>query len=125
MSCEAKLANLKMAKLAFDNEVEGPPTKKQKISPGDPSDLTTTLPAQPGKPTKMDDRKTHLAVVDSGFQPEREAQVGILCFVNINNPGFSGILKQRYVFASHLLSPFILEACNLRSMVLIHSYSLS
>lgn len=28
-------------------------------------------------------------------QREREAQAGILCFVNVSNPGFSGILKQR------------------------------
>jgi hypothetical protein len=30
-------------------------------------------------------------------QREREAQAGILCFVNESNPGFSGILKQRCV----------------------------
>jgi hypothetical protein len=30
-------------------------------------------------------------------QRDRETQAGILCFVNESNPGFSGILKQRYV----------------------------
>lgn len=30
-------------------------------------------------------------------QRERESQAGILCYVNESNPGFSGILKQRYV----------------------------
>ncbi|KAE9374717.1 pseudouridine synthase [Stipitochalara longipes BDJ] len=94
MSCEAAvLANLKMDKLNFDNGVEGPPTKKQKISPSTPSNVTTT---QPAKDVKMDDRKTLLAIVDNGFQPERESQVGVLCFVNASNPGFSGTLKQRY-----------------------------
>jgi len=117
MSCEAELVNLKMAKLDFDNGVEGPPTKKQKISPADLSNVTTTQPTQPDKTAKMDDRKTHLAVVDNGFQPERETQVGILCFVNSDNPGFSGTLKQRYVFSCHSLSLFILEACSLQSMV--------
>lgn len=33
---------------------------------------------------------------DNGFQPEREAQVGIVHFVNTTNVGFTGTLKQRY-----------------------------
>ncbi|KAG0648526.1 tRNA pseudouridine(13) synthase [Hyphodiscus hymeniophilus] len=34
---------------------------------------------------------------DTGFQPEREAEVGILHFVNEKKLGFTGTLKQRYV----------------------------
>ena len=45
----------------------------------------------------MDDTITQTVVSDSGFQPEREAQVGILHFVNSENIGFTGTLKQRYV----------------------------
>ncbi|KAH8821740.1 putative Multisubstrate pseudouridine synthase 7 [Xylogone sp. PMI_703] len=30
------------------------------------------------------------------FSPDKEAEHGILCFVNSENPGFSGVLKQRY-----------------------------
>lgn len=30
-------------------------------------------------------------------EAEREQDAGILCFVNAENPGFRGILKQRYV----------------------------
>ena len=102
-----------MDKPDVDNGVTGPPTKRLKISIETPSTITTT---QPVKPAKMDDRKTHLAIVDSGFQPERESQVGILCFVNDANPGFSGTLKQRYVSGCYCLSPFILEACSIQSL---------
>jgi tRNA pseudouridine13 synthase len=52
----------------------------------------------------MEDRKTQLVISDNGFQPEREAQVGILHFVNLSNPGFSGTLKQRCVLM-HIFSP--------------------
>jgi len=104
-----------MDKPDFDNGVAGPPTKRLKISIETPSTITTT---QPVKPAKMDDRKTRLAIVDSGFQPERESQVGILCFVNDANPGFSGTLKQRYVSGCYCLSPFILEACSVQSLLL-------
>jgi hypothetical protein len=104
-----------MDKPDFDNGVAGPPTKRLKISIETPSTITTT---QPVKPAKMDDRKTRLVIVDSGFQPERESQVGILCFVNDANPGFSGTLKQRCVSGCYCLSPFILEACSIQSLLL-------
>jgi hypothetical protein len=108
-----------MASPNFENEAAGPPTKRQKISAETPSIVNTTQPVtttQPGKDVKMDDRKTHLAVVDNGFQPEREAEVGILHFVNTSNPGFSGTLKQRYVSGCCSLSPFVFEAWALQSM---------
>ncbi len=98
-----------MASLDFENEGAEPPTKKQKITTETPSTINTTQSdsaIQPPKGVKMDDRKTHLVVVDNGFQPEREAQVGILHFVNTSNPGFSGTLKQRYVSGSALFPPF-------------------
>jgi len=93
-----------MDKLDFDNE--GPPTKKQKISPSTPSNVTTP----PTKDAKMDHQPIVLAVVDNGFQPERETQVGVLCFVNAENPGFSGTLKQRYVLDSTSPVSSVLEA---------------
>jgi hypothetical protein len=95
-----------MDKLDFDNGVAGPPTKRQKISTETPSIVPTT---QPEIPTEMDHQKTHLTIVDNGFQPEREYQVGILCFVNNSNPGFSGTLKQRYVSGRHSSAPFVFE----------------
>jgi hypothetical protein len=82
-----------------DNVVSGPPAKRQKMSP---STVNTT---QPDKDVKMDDRKTQLVVSDNGFQFEREAQVGVLHFVNLSNPGFAGTLKQRYVFARASILP--------------------
>ena len=90
----------KMASLVFENEGAEPPTKKQKITTETPSTINTTesdTATRPSKGVKMDDRETNLVVVHNGFQPEREAQVGILHFVNTSNPGFSGTLKQRYV----------------------------
>ena len=36
-------------------------------------------------------------------EPEREAEAGILHYVNKSNPGFQGVLKQRYVCFDMLL----------------------
>ena len=44
----------------------------------------------------MDDSINQTVMSDTGFQPEREVQVGILHFVNSENIGFTGTLKQRY-----------------------------
>src|SRR5271163_3815462 len=84
-----------------------PPRKRQKLSPPPSTSRTpATKTQQSGKQvatieTQM--TQTRVVVSDNGFQPEREAQVGILHFVNGTNPGFSGTLKQRYVLG-HLLS---------------------
>lgn len=94
----------RMASSNPDDVVSEPPPKRQKMSPS--STINTT---QPDKDVKMDDRKTQLVVLDSGFQYEREAQVGILHFVNLSNPGFSGTLKQRYVFG-HISIPLSLPS---------------
>jgi hypothetical protein len=45
------------------------------------------------------DRANQHVVSESGFQPNREVEAGIVEFVNKENQGFSGILKQRYVFS--------------------------
>lgn len=42
-------------------------------------------------------------------EAEREQDAGILCFVNAENPGFRGILKQRYVCLLLLLSSPLLS----------------
>ncbi|OWO99807.1 hypothetical protein B2J93_6862 [Marssonina coronariae] len=44
----------------------------------------------------MDDLQARKIVSDDGFQPDKELEVGIKCFVNEQNPGFGGVLKQRY-----------------------------
>jgi len=38
---------------------------------------------------------TRVVISDTGFQPEKEIAVGITHFVNSENPGFQGVLKQR------------------------------
>lgn len=86
-----------------EKEVMGPPPKRQKLATGQPSIVNQT---KPRKDAKMDDRLTRLAPVDNGFQPEREAEVGILYYVNPSNPGFSGTLKQRYVSGCYPCLPF-------------------
>ena len=77
-----------------------PPRKRQRLSPPLPpstSSNTTTIPKEE-KMEQMDDTVKQTVMSDTGFQPEREAQVGILHFVNSENLGFTGTLKQRYVF---------------------------
>ena len=80
-----------------------PPRKRQRTYPATSPSKTTsnqtyemdslTNPESLGgsKPNVM-----QIVVSDSGFQPEREAQVGILHFVNADSLGFTGTLKQRY-----------------------------
>jgi hypothetical protein len=83
----------------LDNEASQPPPKRQKISPtqSKPS-ISTSTAQQTDKPAaKMDHMPTQMVVSVNGFQPEREIKVGITHFVNHENPGFSGTLKQRYV----------------------------
>jgi tRNA pseudouridine13 synthase len=85
------------------------PRKRQKLSPGaSPSHPdTSTQPVPPdGKPVAaMDEPLVTMALSETGFQPERETECAILHFVNASNPGFTGVLKQRYVPHSlHTLS---------------------
>lgn len=85
-----------------------PPRKRQRLSPPlqsqsqpqlqsstiNPSEKTTTTAATTAV------MEARVPVTDTGFQPGREAAVGIREFVNASNPGFSGTLKQRYVLIS-------------------------
>lgn len=57
----------------------------------------------------MEDMIKQTVVSDTGFQPDREAQVGILKFVNEKNAGFTGTLKQRYVLGVIYLSCVLFE----------------
>jgi hypothetical protein len=74
-----------------------PPRKRPRLSPQPSSSNTTTTQHTANQGATMDGTIKQTVMSDNGFQPEREAQVGILHFVNASNPGFSGILKQRYV----------------------------
>jgi len=51
------------------------------------------------------DRTNQTVLSETGFQPDREAEVGITEHVNTENRGFSGVFKQRYV------SNYILWLC--------------
>ena len=92
------------------NDVE-PPRKRQRLSPTTqhpPSSTNATLP----EAAKMEDHTIKQIVIsDSGFQPDREAQAGILHFVNEQSLGFTGTLKQRYVYEVFLFLylPFDLD----------------
>ena len=78
-------------------DVAEPPRKRQRLSPL-PSTTTTIATTQEAKSkvAKMDSTINQIVISDTGFQPEREVQVGILHFVNSENIGFTGTLKQRY-----------------------------
>jgi hypothetical protein len=73
--------------------------KRQKLSCPPPTSSTSS--AQPiGNSTqtaKMDESETKVDVTESGFLPDQERHVGILHFVNVMNPGFTAVFKQRYV----------------------------
>jgi hypothetical protein len=66
-----------------------PPRKRQRLSP------TPNTNADDNN-AKMDHRSSRLDVVGE-ISDGREAEVGILHFVNSSNSGFSGVLKHRYV----------------------------
>jgi hypothetical protein len=88
-----------MAHLLDDEASQPPPPKRQKISPSQskPSISSSTAQQTDRSAAKMDHMPTQMVVSVNGFQPEREIKVGITHFVNHENPGFSGTLKQRYV----------------------------
>jgi hypothetical protein len=83
-----------------------PQAKRQRLS-GQQSTTTHSKMAEILNPDSIDDTiKSDLMKnsnseshpVDNKFDPNsREAEAGILHFVNDNGLGFSGILKQRYV----------------------------
>jgi hypothetical protein len=98
-----------MAHLLDDEASQPPPPKRQKISPSQSkSSISTSATQQTDKPAaKMDHMPTQMVVSVNGFQPEREIKVGITHFVNHENPGFSGTLKQRYVTGIFLCLVFL------------------
>lgn len=76
-------------------EVSEPSPKRRKLS----TPTTTKHPTLVENPivSKTMPESQNMAQGSMGSQLNREDQVGILCFVNESNPGFSGILKQRCV----------------------------
>jgi len=109
-SFETQLTLVTRLKMASSNAPDGeaePPRKRQRITP--PSTSPSTSAAQPQLQGPIDEKKTGSSVTSApnmeirgpaamnGFEPGKEAAVGILCFVNDSNPGFVGTLKQRYV----------------------------
>ncbi|KAH8596856.1 pseudouridine synthase [Bisporella sp. PMI_857] len=67
--------------------MEPPPPKRQKLESASTSDSHSITTPQSRARTIMS---------DSGFQPDREVEVGITQVVNASNQGFQGTLKQRY-----------------------------
>lgn len=97
-----------MASLTFEAaDVENDaarPRKRPRLSPSPPPSFNNNLinsAPQPSEDTTMKNHSTPRIVMSTtAFQPEREPQVGILEYVNLENPGFTGTLKQRYVSSS-------------------------
>lgn len=91
--------------------MEEPPLKRQRTSsislPLPSPSSNSVMAAQPTtntdnnitNSTNMDNpllpHATRVVISDTGFQPEKEIAVGITHFVNSENPGFQGVLKQR------------------------------
>ncbi|PBP24156.1 hypothetical protein BUE80_DR004906 [Diplocarpon rosae] len=71
-------------------------------------DLMENSPQSLNTTARMDDLTTRKIVSDNGFQPDKELEVGIKCFVNEQNPGFGGVLKQRCA-SIHLLHTLLWE----------------
>jgi tRNA pseudouridine13 synthase len=95
-----------MARPDCQDVVAETPRKRQRLSPSQYSTPGNATAASE-QIAKMDDLIKQTVMSDTGFQPEREAQVGILYFVNSENLGFTGTLKQRYVLICLLrLLPF-------------------
>jgi len=90
-----------MASSEGQDVVAEPPRKRQRISPQPSTAASTQL--EPVKVAKMEDTIKQTVVSDTGFQPDREKEVGILHFVNEENRGFTGTLKQRYVICDPFL----------------------
>lgn len=120
---------------------EEPAAKRQKLTSG--ADLSSTVSNSPtantvtsttasltGDASASKTTTNKMSVygdVSIVFQPEKEAEHGILCFVSPSNPGFSGILKQRY--ASHLylctfcytfINIFVVNQASVIAVKLIH-----
>jgi hypothetical protein len=98
------------------------PRKRQKLSPPPPSTTpgnptATTQPSPPvAKPAAaMDEPFVPMVMSGTGFQPDREKQCAIVHFVNTSNPGFTGILKQRYVSHTAFLALDLYPICFLYS----------
>ncbi|TVY34387.1 Multisubstrate pseudouridine synthase [Lachnellula occidentalis] len=87
-----KISELKMS---VGEAATEPPRKRQKLSPTPTPTPNTTTTTTDGKKANMDHKPSRLDVVGE-TSDGKEAEVGILHFVNASNPGFSGVLKQRY-----------------------------
>lgn len=74
-----------------------PASKRQRLSPEiSSSTMAPSLKSSEGAVDNMVIYTTNADVTNATSQGDKEASVGILRFVNEKDPGFSGILKQRY-----------------------------
>jgi tRNA pseudouridine13 synthase len=79
------------------------PAKRQRLSsptlstPSSSVATTQSIPPVGKSVAGMDEPQVKMSFTETGFEPEREKQCAIIHFVNSSNPGFTGVLKQRYV----------------------------
>ncbi len=91
----SRIVSLKMASVVSGpQELLEPARKRQKLSPPLSQHLAQVANYAVINTMSEAQKIAHDAMMS---QRDREAQAGILCFVNESNPGFSGILKQRYL----------------------------
>jgi len=95
------------AKTHAEDELEPRPTKRQKLQQVQQQEQPAHLsesgevpqileqPSQTETVQQLPKRRTIMS--STGFQPEREVEVGILHVVNSANKGFTGVLKHRCV----------------------------
>jgi hypothetical protein len=101
------------------------PRKRQKLEPSSPTTTSQLLDTpqlntinsdsalnnNPDIAMENSEQKQQDPVSNSS-QPDREAEAGILHYVNKSNPGFQGVLKHRYV-CFDILCPFLLSTISL------------
>lgn len=89
-----------------NGEGEGHARKRVKLE--DAASTTTSLAAEPTKGDDME--KPKMVLVNTMANHGRERDVGILRWVNEENVGFEGVLKQRYACVAFLASFELLGA---------------
>ena len=101
------LPKMVSAKTRPEDNLEPRPSKRQKLHLVQPLEQSTQL-AEKGDNIQTLEPLSETANVQqlpkkrtimssTGFQPEREVEVGILHVVNSTNKGFTGVLKHRLV----------------------------
>jgi len=108
------------AKTQAEDDLEPRPSKRQKLQPVHQLERPTQLIIAEGDNHRSSEELAQIESVQqlpkkrtimssTGFQPDREVEVGILHVVNSANKGFTGVLKHRCVAFLSVLRSSILS----------------